>query len=97
MTESIITTLLVNAAVFSVLFRLFMLARLKLKKHLSPAAMLALWAVVVIKLVVPFGFEAGISLIPAVPESAYTAAGADDYTPGALTSNQRASRPGFII
>lgn len=86
MTDSIIKTLLVNTAVFSVLFGAMLLVRKPLKKRMSPAMLLALWAVVVIKLATPFGFEADISLFPSLPEKTYTAAAGENYEPAVLSS-----------
>lgn len=61
MTQDILTALLVNAAVFSVLFGLMMLLRALLKKHISAVLQYVLWTVVLVKLVLPFGFESSLS------------------------------------
>ena len=52
-----ITTLLVNTAVFSVLFVLMILVRRILAERLSAVLRYMLWAVVAVKLLIPFGFE----------------------------------------
>ena len=57
----ITTTLLINAAVFTALFCLMMLIRRLLANKISAALQYALWAVVVIKLVIPFGYESSLS------------------------------------
>ena len=69
MANELLITLLVNAAVFSVLFLLFLPARRLLGRRLSPAAALLLWAVLAVKLVIPFGFESNLSLLPPRPAS----------------------------
>lgn len=65
MTTDILTALLFNAAVFSVLFGLMLIVRRLLGKRLSPALQLALWVVVVLKLLIPFGFESDFGLLAA--------------------------------
>ncbi len=65
MTYKIILSLLVNTAVFSVFFCAALLIRKTAGRRISPALKLALWAVVLIKLVMPFGFESGLSILPA--------------------------------
>ena len=65
MTTDILTALLVNAAVFSVLFGLMLIVRRLLGKRLSPVLQLALWIVVVLKLLIPFGFESDYGLLAA--------------------------------
>ena len=61
MTKDILTALLVNTAVFSALFALMLPVRRLLAKRISAALQYALWAVVVIKLVIPFGLESSLS------------------------------------
>ena len=61
MIEDFITMLLVNTGVFSVLFACMILLRKLLSKRISAVLQYVLWAVVVIKLVIPFGFESAIS------------------------------------
>jgi beta-lactamase regulating signal transducer with metallopeptidase domain len=70
--QSLLTALAVNAAVFSALFGLMLLARKLLAKRISAALQYALWAVVVLKLIIPFGFESDLSPFEwlAVSESA---------------------------
>ncbi len=60
-TDNIILTLLVNTAVFTVLFGLMMLVRRVFQKKLSAMVQYLLWAAVLIKLVTPFGFPSDIS------------------------------------
>ena len=61
MTQDIVMALLVNAAVFTVLFGLMSAVRALFSKKISATLQYALWAVVVIKLVIPFGFESSLS------------------------------------
>lgn len=61
MTQAIVMSLLVNAAVFTVLFGLMLFLRALLAKRISAVLQYALWAVVIVKLVIPFGFESAIS------------------------------------
>ena len=61
MTMAIVTALLVNAAVFTVLFSLMLPVRRLLAKRVSAVLQYALWAVVIVKLIIPFGFESRIS------------------------------------
>lgn len=61
MTEGLITTLLVNAAVFSVLFGIMLLVRRLFSKRLPAVWQYALWMVVLVKLVIPFGWESALS------------------------------------
>ncbi len=61
MMEEFITTLLVNAAVFSVLFGILVLVHRLLGKRLSAVWQYALWMVVLVKLVIPFGWESAWS------------------------------------
>ena len=65
MTTDILMALLVNAAVFSVLFGLMLIVRRLMGNRLSPALQLALWVVVVLKLLIPFGFESDFGLLAA--------------------------------
>lgn len=68
-TSNIVLTLLVNAAVFTLLFGVMMLVRRVFHKKLSAMMQYILWAVVLIKLAIPFGFESTIS-----PFNLFTAA-----------------------
>ncbi len=61
MMQDILTSLIVNAVVFTVLFGILMLVRRLLGKRISAVLQYALWAVVVIKLFIPFGFESSLS------------------------------------
>ncbi|MDD5017662.1 MAG: DUF6034 family protein [Eubacteriales bacterium] len=61
MTVNILTTLFINAAVFAVLFGLMLLMRKLLWGRISARLQYLLWAVVVLKLIVPFGFESALS------------------------------------
>jgi len=61
MTRDLLTALLVNAAVFSMLLLLMLPLRALLKKRGSAVLQYALWAVVIIKLLLPFGFESSLS------------------------------------
>jgi beta-lactamase regulating signal transducer with metallopeptidase domain len=73
MTAKIVETLLVNAAVFSVLFGAMMLVRRLFAKRMSAVLRYVLWAVVAVKLLIPFGFESGLSPLgwfPAKPAQA---------------------------
>ncbi len=72
--QSILTTLAVNAAVFSALFGVMLLARRLLAKRISAALQYALWAVVVLKLIIPFGFESDLSPFEWMAESQSAAA-----------------------
>ena len=62
MMRDVLTALLVNAAVFSVLFIIMLIVRRLLGKRLSPALMLVLWVFVVMKLLIPYGFESDLGL-----------------------------------
>lgn len=64
MTGNILMTIIVNTAVFSALFCIALLLRKTIGKKISPVLMLALWALVILKLVIPFGFESGLSVLP---------------------------------
>lgn len=64
MTDKIILSLLVNTAVFSVLLCAMLPLRKAVGKKASPLLMLVMWAVVLMKLVIPFGFESGFSILP---------------------------------
>lgn len=61
MATSIVTTLFVNTIVFSVLLGFIVLLRKLLSGKISAVMQYALLAVVVLKLVIPFGFESSIS------------------------------------
>lgn len=61
MAENFIMTLIVNSAVFSVLYLIVLGMRRVLDKKLSALMIFALWAVAAVKLVIPFGFESDIS------------------------------------
>lgn len=61
MTNDILTALIVNTAIFTLLFVLMLIVRKFIAKKISAVMQYALWAVVVIKLVIPFGFESGLS------------------------------------
>ena len=61
MTMDIVTTLLVNTIVFSILFGLVLVFRKLLSGRISAVAQYALLAVVVLKLLIPFGFESAVS------------------------------------
>ncbi|MDD5017666.1 MAG: DUF6034 family protein [Eubacteriales bacterium] len=63
MAIDMLTTLIVNAIVFSVLFGVMLIIRRLLSGRMSAVMQYALWAVVVIKLVIPFGFESTLSPI----------------------------------
>lgn len=63
------TALLVNAAVFSALFGVMLLVRALTGKRLSALLRYALWAVVIIKLLIPFGFESKLSPLSWIPEA----------------------------
>lgn len=58
---NILTALLVNSAVFAALFGLMLIVRKLMAKRISAVLQYVLWALVVIKLVVPFGFESALS------------------------------------
>jgi beta-lactamase regulating signal transducer with metallopeptidase domain len=51
------TMLLVNTIVFSLLFGAMLLVRKRLQKSISAVLQYCLWAVIVVKLILPFGFE----------------------------------------
>ncbi len=84
MTQAFLTALLVNTAVFSVLFGLMLAARKLLSKRISAVLQYMLWAVVVIKLIIPFGFESNLSpfalLTADAPAAAVQPQTADGYT-----------------
>ena len=61
MTKDVVMMLLVNAAVFTVLFGLMLVVRRFIGKRISAVMQYVLWAVVVIKLIIPFGFESSLS------------------------------------
>ncbi len=61
MTHDIVVSLLANAAVFTVLFGLMLAMRRLLAKRISAALQYVLWAAVIIKLMIPFGFESELS------------------------------------
>ncbi len=65
MADKIIMSLLVNTAVFSALFCAVLLLKKTAGKKISPFLMLVMWGVVVIKLLIPFGFESSFSILPA--------------------------------
>ncbi len=73
MTKEVLTVLLVNAAVFSVLFIIMLAVKRLVGKRLSPFMMLILWAVAVIKLLIPYGFESDFAVF-AAPQTVTTAA-----------------------
>ena len=91
MTKDVLMALLVNAAVFSVLFIIMLLVRRLLGKRLSPALMLVLWVFVVIKLLIPYGFESDIGLL--APPQTVAAAPADtgDHIPMTVSQDNRPS------
>lgn len=66
-------TLLINAAVFTTLFGLMLIVRKLMAKKISAVMQYALWAVVVIKLIIPFGFESSISPLGLLSASDHTA------------------------
>lgn len=96
MTDKITMTLLVNTAVFSVMFCVMLLLRKAAGKKISPVLMLVMWAAVLIKLVIPFGFESNLSILPA-PASAqkvpYEYTQTSDGIHGAYTETDNASLP----
>ena len=61
MTRDILTALLINAAVFTLLFCIMLPVRALLSKRGSAVLQYTLWAVVIIKLLLPFGFESSLS------------------------------------
>lgn len=61
MVADILKTLLINTVVFSVLIGVMLLVRKAFSHRMSAFLRYALWAVVVIKLVIPFGFESALS------------------------------------
>lgn len=61
MAENFVMTLLVNAIVFGALFLIMLGIRRLLDKKLSALMIFALWAIVAVKLVLPFGFESQLS------------------------------------
>ena len=61
MTTGIVTTLLVNTIVFSVLFGFLLILRKLLSGKVSAVMQYVLLAIVVLKLLIPFGFESSIS------------------------------------
>ncbi len=61
MTEALLKTLLVNSLVFAALFGVVMALRAALRTRLSATLSLALWAVLALKLALPFGFESVLS------------------------------------
>ena len=61
MIRDILTSLLVNAAVFTLLFAILLGVRKTMGKKISAVMQYALWALVVIKLIIPFGFESSLS------------------------------------
>lgn len=73
MTAEFIRTLLVNSAVFSALFGAMLLVRKLFAKKMSAMLRYALWAAVMVKLLLPFGFESSLSPLgwfPAAPARA---------------------------
>ena len=81
MMEEFITTLLVNAAVFSVLFGILLLVRGVLRKRLSAVWQYVLWMVVLIKLVIPFGWESALSPAGWFPQPPEPAAVVEEIDP----------------
>ena len=85
MMRDILTTLLVNAAIFVFLFAILLGARKAMGKRISAVMQYALWAFVVIKLMIPFGFESSLSPLSLLDVSDNTAvsdtqtASADTY------------------
>ncbi len=77
MTRDIMMALAVNAAVFSVLFALMLIARRLLAKRISAVMQYTLWALVIVKLVMPFGFESSFSLFSDFKTAEVSAAAAD--------------------
>ncbi len=61
MTQDALTALWVNAAVFTVLMGVMLVVRALFKKRISAVMQYALWAVVIVKLLLPFGFESSLS------------------------------------
>ena len=91
MMKDLLTALLVNAAVFSVLLLLMLLLRRLLGKRLSPALMLVLWALVVVKLLIPYGFESDLAVFFA-PQTV-AAAPADAGLPISMPISQDSMSP----
>lgn len=61
MAADILKTLLVNTVVFSALFGIMLLIRRAFAYRISAVLRYILWVVVVIKLIIPFGFESALS------------------------------------
>ncbi len=61
MAKTIVMTLVVNAVVFGVLFLIWLGIRRILDKKLSAVMVFSMWAIVAVKLVLPFGFESQLS------------------------------------
>ncbi len=91
MTKELLTALLVNAAVFSALFLLMLLVRRLLGKRLSPALMLVLWALVVFKLLIPYGFESDIAIFSAPQAVAAAPADAGVHIPMPISQDNISS------
>lgn len=89
MTDKIVLTLLVNTAVFSVLLCAMLLIRKAAGKRMSPFLMLILWAVIAVKLIIPFGFESSISIMPpaaAIENQQYVYNKPSDSMPGTYSN-----------
>ena len=63
MINDFILTLFINAAVFSILFLFMLLIRKIFSKKISVFLQYMLWLLVVLKLVIPFGFESSFSIL----------------------------------
>lgn len=61
MADIILKTLFINSVIFTILFVSMLLVRKLMTKHISAVLQYALWAAVVLKLAVPFGFESSLS------------------------------------
>jgi beta-lactamase regulating signal transducer with metallopeptidase domain len=82
MIAEILTALLVNTAVFTLLFGLMLLFRKLLASRISAALQYMLWAVVVIKLIIPFGFESAISPLNLLQTPAANTGQPQEFTAG---------------
>lgn len=78
MTESILTALLANSIVFTVLFGIMLLVRKALK--MSALLQYILWGVIVIKLIIPFGFESSLSPLNLLSYNIYNNAASEVKT-----------------
>ena len=87
MTHDILMTLIVNAAVFTVLFALMLLMRRLIGRRISAVMQYMLWAVVVVKLIIPFGFESSLSPFGLAAASDNTTAAMTQTDGGLLNDN----------